>query len=210
MNLGWKTNKETKGHFQAKPKKKLVNVKSHIESNGITQHKFLKKNDFPEYQTDKWYKYKKQVEDQFDSKFNSIPYDNLEKIEPNWSDYIQFVEPTQDEIKDYFGERKLTWDEFEKKHNHKEINEAKSYLTDEQREVIWGTLFEASDNYIAEKIKKNSEQISRLGITVIDLGNSPASENYNTGVFLGMRSAGHDFYEAYWVPLWNLFGWLKK
>ena len=37
------------------------------------------------------------------------------------------------------------------------------------------------------------------------MSRSDKADNYNTGVFLGVGSAGHDFYESYWVPLYRMF-----
>lgn len=163
----------------------------------------------PKAYSDEWDKLKSKVEDRFDKDFNSIPFSNLQSINPNWFDDVIDVEPSIKDVKDYFGELDLTDKQFEEKHTEDEIEDAKTELRDSQKEIIWGTVFEAKDSFLAEKIRDNADKItSLLGLVVIDMSKSENAQNYNTGVFIGVGSAGHDFYESYWVPLYRFFGWV--
>ena len=163
----------------------------------------------PRPYTDEWDKLKSKVEDRFDRDFNSIPFENLTTINEYWFEDVLSEEPRMEDLKDYFGERKLSDKEFEEAHNEDEIDEAKQELRDSTSEVIWGTVFEAKDSFLADKIRENSEKITNdIGLVVIDMSRSDKADAYNTGVFLGVGSAGHDFYESYWVPLYRMFGWI--
>jgi len=160
----------------------------------------------PKSYTPEWDKLKDRVSGQFDSTFNFIQMDNLKAICPDWFDYIANPKPTKEEIEDYTGKGY-------KELSVREIEEAEIGVQDRHTEVIWNTLFEAKDQYIADKIKEHIDEINELGLTVIDLTpflDSKESLAYNTGVFIGVCSAGHDFYEAYWVKLWAIFGWLPE
>lgn len=164
----------------------------------------------PQPYSDEWYKLKNQVEERFDKDFNDVSLTNLGTVKEDWYDYILSAEPTKAELKDYFGEYNLTDKQFEEKHTEDEIEDAKVEVGDSKREVIWGTVFEAKDSMLADKIRDNAEKITNeIGLVVIDISDTDEANNYNTGVFLGSGSAGHDFYEAYWVPLYRLFGWVQ-
>ncbi len=52
--------------------------------------------------------------------------------------------------------------------------------------------------------REHAQEIHELGLVIIETDH----EAYETGVFLGVGSAGHDFYTSYWVQLWNIFEWL--
>jgi predicted ribosome quality control (RQC) complex YloA/Tae2 family protein len=163
----------------------------------------------PQAYSDEWDKLKRDVENRFDKDFNTISFENLQTVNPNWFEDALTAEPRTKDLKDYFGELNLSDKQFEAKHNEDEIEEAKDELRDQQRDVLWGTIFEAKDSFLADKIKDNSEKIiNDLGLVIIDMSNSDKANNYNTGVFIGMSSGGHDFWEAYWVPLYRLFGWV--
>ena len=130
--------------------------------------------------------------------FNDIRLDNVQKIFPYWFENTLTVEPTYQDLGDsgYIP----------KDMNKNEIDEAKNELMDQQREVIWSTLFEAKDNTIKDWILENSDKIIKeAGFTIIDLSIENEGE-YETGVFLGVNGAGYDFYEAHWIPLYKIFG----
>lgn len=184
----------------AKMGKKPSGISSGIKSKNETVKIRAK---VPEYQSEKWNEAKRHVENQIDKDFNEVKFENLQKVVPEWYEYVEHKEITNADLKDYFGGDL-------KGKTKSEIEDAKDELTREQDEIIWSTLFEAKNDHIAEKIRENKKKIQELGMTVIDLGNSEGSENYATGLFLGIRSAGHDFYESYWVPLWDIFGWLPN
>ncbi len=159
--------------------------------------------------TDEWNKLKDEVSDRFDKDFNSIPFENITTINEYWFEDVIQQEPRMMDIKDFFGERKLSDEAFEEAHNESEIDDAKQELRDSASEIIWGTVFEAKDSFLADKIRDNAEKLTNdIGLVVIDMSNSDKADNYNTGVFLGVGSAGHDFFESYWVPMYRMFGWI--
>ena len=133
--------------------------------------------------------------------FNDIRLDNVQKIFPNWFENALTVEPTNQDLDDSgYVPKDMT---------ENEIDEAKNELMDQQREIMWSTLFEAKDNTIKDWILENSDKIiSEAGFTIIDLSRENEGE-YETGVFLGVNGAGYDFYEAHWIPLYKIFGVIK-
>jgi len=133
--------------------------------------------------------------------FNDIRLDNVQKIFPNWFGNTLTVEPTNQNLHDSgYIPKDMT---------ENEIDEAKNELMDQQREIMWSTLFEAKDNTIKDWILENYEKIiSEVGFTIIDLSRENEGE-YETGVFLGVNGAGYDFYEAHWIPLYKIFGVIK-
>jgi len=180
----------------------LVAQKAEMENKG-------KSKKLPEAYSEEWDKLKRDVENRFDHDFNSVPFENVKTINEFWFEDVIQVEPKVEDVKDHFGELNLSNEEFEKAHTEDEIEDAKRELMDDQAEIIWGTLFEAKDSFLADKIRDNSEKIvNELGLSIIDMSRSEKADNYNTGLFIGVRSAGHDFFEAYWVPLYRLFGWI--
>ena len=133
--------------------------------------------------------------------FNDIRLDNVQKIFPNWFENALTVEPTLMDLDDSgYIPKDMT---------ENEIDEAKNELMDQQREIMWSTLFEAKDNTIKDWILENHEKIiTEAGFTIIDLSRENEGE-YQTGVFLGVNGAGYDFYEAHWIPLYKIFGVIK-
>lgn len=178
-------------------------------NSGVRKSRSDIKPKLPAYQTPEWDKLKEQVEKRFNNDFNSVRLENLNKINQNWFEDVVTTEPRMDDIKDYFGESRLTNAKFNKNHTEDEIEDAKNELLDQQREVMWGTIFEASDEFVAKKILDNSDAvINDAGFTIIDVSRSNDEGAYTTGVFLGVNGAGYDFYEQHWVPLYRIFGWI--
>jgi len=129
--------------------------------------------------------------------FNDIRLENVQKIFPNWFEETLTVEPTDDEVLDNYNKKSMTEDELE---------DAKMEMMDTQREVMWGTLFEAKNKFVAEDIIDNADAIiTEAGFTIIDLSRENEGE-FQTGVFLGVNGMGYDFYEAHWIPLYKIFG----
>ncbi len=177
------------------------------KTQGIRLKKDLPKK-LPKAYTDEWNKIKEDVDKRVSHDFNELRLENIKKVNENYFEDIITTEPRMEDVKDFFGDSSLTNVQFEKKHDESEIDDAKSELMDQQREIMWGTLFEAKDQFLANKIIENSEEvINGAGFTIIDLSRSNEGE-YQTGVFLGVNGAGYDFYEAHWVPLYRLFGWV--
>ena len=132
--------------------------------------------------------------------FNDIRLENVEKVFPYWYEETLTVEPTDKEVLDNYNKKSMTEDELE---------DAKMEMMDTQREVMWGTLFEAKNKFVAEDIIDNSDAIiSDAGFTIIDLSRENEGE-YETGVFLGVNGMGYDFFDAHWIPLYKILGVIK-
>ena len=129
--------------------------------------------------------------------FNDIRLENVQKIFPNWFEDTLTVEPTDEEVLDNYNKKSMSEDE---------LFEAKMEMMDTQREVMWGTLFEAKSSYISDAILEASDEIiTQAGFTIIDLSRENEGE-FETGVFLGVNGMGYDFYDAHWIPLYKIFG----
>ena len=163
----------------------------------------------PKPYTPAWNKLKDNVVNRIAHDFNNIRLENLNKINEYWSEDIITADPTMDDVKDYFGDSSLSDKEFAEKHDDSEIDDAKQDLMDQQREVMWGTVFEATDSHLAEKIIENSDAIiNDAGFTVIDMRQSDKDGAYDTAVFLAVNGAGYDFYEQHWIPFYRILGWV--
>ena len=87
-----------------------------------------------------------------------------------------------------------------------EVEEEREYYDIEDAEVYelkdpptWGWCFNPTDSWIEDWIKNNSYTVSKLGFDIL--------EHEETGdIFLGLKSGGLDFYEAYWIPLYKAMG----
>ena len=64
----------------------------------------------------------------------------------------------------------------------------------------WGTLFAPMDPCDRRWFEANKEEVAKLGFFVFE------SDDY--GILLGLDAAGFDFYDAYWIPLYQLRGLL--
>lgn len=62
----------------------------------------------------------------------------------------------------------------------------------------WGTLFAPRERLDREWILKHAQEVAQLGLFVFE------SEDY--GCLLGIDGAGYNFYEAFWIPLYELRG----
>ena len=132
--------------------------------------------------------------------FNDIRLENVQRIFPNWYEETLTVEPTDKEVLYNYNKKSMTEDELE---------DAKMEMMDTQREVMWGTLFEAKNKFVAEDIIDNSDAIiSDAGFTIIDLSRENEGE-YETGVFLGVNGMGYDFFDSHWIPLYKILGVIK-
>ena len=61
---------------------------------------------------------------------------------------------------------------------------------------MWGTVF--VPNWDQDWLRDNAEEVSRLGFIVY--------ETDEIGVYVGINGAGYDFYDAHWLPLYDLRG----
>ena len=202
--------KDSKGKFH--PINQSKGVRSRRDTSEKTKGVRLKKDlpkKLPKAYTPAWNKLKDEVDKRVDKDFNQIRQENLSAVNENWFEDIVNVEPRMEDVKDFFGDSKLSDKEFEKKHDENEIDDAKHELMDGQREIMWSTMFEAKDEFLAKKILENSDEIiNGAGFSIVDMRHSDKEGAYQTGVFLGVNGAGYDFYEAHWVPLYRLFGWV--
>ncbi len=163
----------------------------------------------PKRDTPEWNKLKDEVTKRMDQDFNEVQLENLNKVTPNWFEDVVSTDPTIIDLKDYFGELDKTDEQFEKAHKEDEIDDAKNELLDQQREIMWGTVFEAKSQHVADKILENSDAIiNDAGLTIVDVSRSDEDGAFVTGVFLGVNGAGYDFFDSHWIPLYRLFGWV--
>ena len=62
---------------------------------------------------------------------------------------------------------------------------------------MWGYVFVPDDPFLSDLIKKNAKKVyKKTGFIVY--------ETDEIGVYLGVDGAGYDFYEAHWLPLYNM------
>lgn len=80
-------------------------------------------------------------------------------------------------------------------------SDIEDHYSESEHYPLWSTLFEAKDSLLARKIMENVDALYDLGIGVIE-----EFDNFNPMLFVS--SGGHDFYEAYWIPMYALFGWI--
>ena len=138
------------------------------------------------------------VKSRISSDFNDIRLENLQKVFPYWFENTLTVEVTDEDIQNEGYEVEDM--------NENQIDDARSEIENQQREVMWGTLFEAKDNTIKDWILDDYEKIiTEAGFTIIDLSRENEGE-YETGVFLGVNGMGYDFYDQHWIPLYKIFG----
>jgi hypothetical protein len=164
------------------------------------------------YEHPKFAEIEREVKKRFDSDFHYVQLQNLQKIDENWFENVVYPEITEENIEEFKSNVEIEKDEEGNITNYDEVEESVRERIDEKiYGVIWNTLFEASDNHLAEKLVENADKLYGMGITVIDVRNTDYEDCYNTGVFLGMRGCGYDFYEAHWIPLYvNILEWVKE
>jgi len=171
--------------------------------------------------SERWENIKREVSRRFNSDFNFIQFENR-KINEYWFERVVYPETKEtDEFKEILGYLKAdlkedysskeatqeTRDKTEELENEAE-EKAQERIQEEINEVIWGTIFEAKDKFLAEKLKDNATKLYNMGLTIIDFSDNEGE--YNTGVFIGCRGAGFDFYEQYWIPLYcNVLEWVN-
>ena len=68
---------------------------------------------------------------------------------------------------------------------------------------MWSTLFEAKDSFLSEKLEEMVDELYEIGIGVIN-----SKDSLNTMLFIS--GAGYDFYQAHWIPMYQLLGWIDK
>ena len=93
-----------------------------------------------------------------------------------------------------FGEDK--WDEFKEWCCEEYEDDIQEWIYDQENYPMWNTCFEFRDSFY------NSEEDVQKCLSV-GLGVIEGLDDFNNLVF--MKSAGHSFYSAYWIPLYLKF-----
>ena len=93
-----------------------------------------------------------------------------------------------------FGEDK--WDEFKEWCCEEYEDYIQEWIYDQENYPMWNTCFEFRDSFY------NSEEDVQKCLSV-GLGVIEGLDDFNNLVF--MKSAGHSFYSAYWIPLYFKF-----
>lgn len=73
---------------------------------------------------------------------------------------------------------------------------------------MWNTIFEVSNEFMENDINNNIDEIQELGFGIIHPISDSRGELLNTSLFF--KGAGYDFYEAHWIPLFNLLGFFDN
>jgi hypothetical protein len=61
--------------------------------------------------------------------------------------------------------------------------------------AMWSTLFHPNDWTDETWIRENIDKVEEIGLLVY--------ECEHCGILIGINSAGHDFYQSYWTPLYK-------
>lgn len=141
----------------------------------------------------------KEAVQKFVGDFNHIPQELIKKAYPNWYDELSFLSTVKECAEcgctEFFAEGG-------ENEGDEDIHTCSSCgCTDFHNRhdmPMWGTFFNPKDTVDAHWIRENLDVMEELGIWVID--------EEECGILLGMDSAGHDFYEAYWTPLYKARG----
>ena len=72
-------------------------------------------------------------------------------------------------------------------------DDIQEYIDEQENYPMWNTLFEFRDDYYNNEI--TTEKVIQVGCGIIE-----GLEPFNNMVF--MKSCGHSFYGAYWIPLY--------
>jgi hypothetical protein len=108
--------------------------------------------------------------------------------------FNEYPRPSIQTIKDIFGED--FYDDFKDwclEVQHDDIHE---YIYEQENYPMWNTCFEFRDSF--RNTDEDVETILSVGLGVIS-----GLDDFNNILF--MKSAGHSFYSAYWIPLYLEF-----
>jgi len=145
---------------------------------------------------------------QFDGDFNQIQLDVVEKYCDNMLfEYIQtpnfkiMCDEWLDDTNDIHIEKRTSavYEWLEREH-YDAIND---HFYEREHYPMWNTLFEAKNKHLGERLEEMVDELYEIGIGVIESRNS-----LNTMLFI--NGAGYDFYEAHWIPLYQLLGWINE
>jgi len=191
-----------------------------------TKQKTLTLKDIKPY-SERWENIKREVSKRINQDFNEISFDVYKKClsgdeEGFIGDYV--INPSEDTILNYFVSDYYKIDELLKEFlnccdnfDYKDYNESdfKEWLKENKQDEInefwteighypmWNTLFEAKDEFLSNKLSDEADEIYNR----THLGILSGNDYFNNLIF--MSSAGHDFYESYWLPLYcDVFKWV--
>lgn len=137
-----------------------------------------------------------------DREFNQIQFENVRKIigEDSWFDYI--IRPS-DKILEEETKDSLLKGEWEKMNEIERSEAIETYYSETEHCPIWNTLFEAKNEFMGKWIEKNADKLYKIGIGVIS-----STDTLNAMMFIS--GCGYSFYDAHWIPLFILKGWIEK
>lgn len=160
-----------------------------------------------DYNHPNYEKIEAETQKQFDQDFNCIPLDIVEKyceelpiINPSFQTIIDewLDNHNQDEIR-IKKRTKAVYDWLEENY----YDQIMDFWYDSEHYPMWGTVFEADDYFLSEKVEEMVNELYKIGIGVIE-----SYESLNTMLFI--NGAGYNFYKAHWIPMYQLFGWISN
>ena len=94
-----------------------------------------------------------------------------------------------------------TYDSFEDWLEEIYCNDIHDHFAQANHYPMWGTLFESKSSFTDAKILQFSDELYDFGIGVIH-----GRDSLNNMLFI--NGCGYDFYEAHWIPMMEMFGWI--
>lgn len=116
------------------------------------------------------------------------------KLIDKWASSVLNGKSYRNAFDDIFG--KENWAELKKWGVEKYGDDISDYIYEQDNYPMWNTCFEFRDTYYNSE--QNTEKCLSVGLGVI-----AGLEDFNNILF--MKSAGHSFYSAYWIPLYLSF-----
>ena len=126
-----------------------------------------------------------------DSSQKIISWMNDVEIENDLLAYHEYKGSLKESFVFVFGEDK--WEEFKNSCCEEYSDEIQEYIYEQEHYPMWNTCFEFRDSFY------NSEEDVMKCLSV-GLGVIEGLDDFNNILF--MKSAGHSFYSAYWIPLY--------
>ena len=158
------------------------------------------------YEHPKYKEIEAEVSRRFDREFNWIQLDVVEKYYDNCLfEYI--MEPSFEvQADEWVGDcsdykfKKMTNEVYKWLEDVHE-GDIREHFQEREHYPMWNTLFEASGGFLTEEIEGLVDELYEIGIGVIQ-----SKDSLNTMLFIA--GAGYDFYEAHWIPMAQLLGWV--
>ena len=70
---------------------------------------------------------------------------------------------------------------------------------------MWSWIFTSRNEFMQQQILDNIDKIQSLGFGIIHEIDLDDGIHFHTSLFF--KGCGYDFFEAHWIPLFDLFGW---